>query len=292
MGLFFLIGNAYSGAVLVTLTSERVPAYLADCSGFLWGDCEGTWTLPDGTEETGYITGPHRSDEGETVRVQAGPLGAYSGGWATNWPRLIIGATVDVALLATVVIVLLVVVRGRAQLRRFDVDTATGQVVWRVDRQGVRDRRGTRLWFAHREKRVLTELRPPGGTAWYRLRREESGSVLPQARLSGNGAVVTVHVAHADGRPLGQVRSAAGTKLTVSIRGPDGAERARAVHSGGLGSSWEITGVDGTRLAYAVIGLGGRLVRFEAHTPEEARMLIAVFLLESDRLMTASTMSS
>lgn len=292
VGLFLLLGNAYSGAVLVTLTSDPVPAHLADCTGFLWGDCKGTWTLPDGTETTGYITGPYPSDEGETIEVQAGPLGAYSGGWGTNWPRLIIGATVDVGILTAAVIIGLVIIRGRVQLRRFDAGTTAGQTVWRVDRKGVRDRQGTRLWLAHREKGVLTELRPPGGTAWYRLTREESGSVLPHARLSGNGTAVTIGVTHADGRPLGQVRSATGTKLTVSICGPDGRERAHAVHSGGLGSSWEITGVDGTRLAYAVIGLGGRLVRFEPHTPEEPRILIAVFLMEADRLMTASSMSS
>ena len=292
VSVFFLIGNAYSGAVLVTLTSEPVPAHLADCSNFLWGDCKGTWTLPDGTEETGYITGPYPSDEGETMPVQVGPLGAYTGGWGANWPRLIIGATVDVGILVAVVIVGLVVVRGRAQLRRFDTGTTAGQTVWRVDRKGVRDRQGARLWLTHREKGVLTELRPPGGTAWYRLNREESGSVLPHARMAGNGTAVTIDVAHADGRPIGQVRSASGTKLTVSICGPDGRERVRAVHSGGLGSSWDITGVDGTHLAYAVIGLGGRLVRFETHTPEEARILIAVFLLDADRLMTAGTMAS
>ena len=292
VGLFFLVGNAYSGAILVTLTSEPVPAYLADCANYLWGDCKGTWTLPDGTEVDGYITGPYRSDEGETIEVQAGPLGAYSGGWGTNWPRLIFGATVDVGLLIAFVVIALVVVRGRVQLRRFDVGTTTGQTVWRVDRKGVRDRQGTRLWLAHREKGVLTELRPPGGTAWYRLTRQESGSVLPTQRIQGNGAAVTIPVTHADGRPLGQVRSASGTRLTVAICGPDGKERIQAVHGGGLGSSWEITGVDGTHLAHAVIGLGGRLVRFEPHTPEEARVLIAVFLLESDRLMTAGTMAS
>ncbi|HEY1180387.1 MAG TPA: hypothetical protein VGF17_29885, partial [Phytomonospora sp.] len=179
-----------------------------------------------------------------------------------------------------------------ARLRGFDTGTTAGHTVWRVDREGVRDRQGTPLWLAHRDKGVLTELRPPGGTAHYRLGREESGSVLPHARLSGNGAAVTVHVAHADGRPLGQVRSSTGTTLTIAVRGPDGGERARAVHSGGLGSAWDVTAADGTRLAHAVIGLGGRLVRFEDDAPEDARILIAVFLIEADRLMTAGAMSS
>src|ERR1043165_377318 len=190
-----------------------------------------SWKVAQRAEELGFthawfydtqmITGPYPSDEGETVPVRVGPIGAYSGGWGPNWPRLIYGAVIDLALLATVVIVALVVVRGRAQLRRFDTETTAGQPVWRVDPKGVRDRQGTRLWLAHREKGVLTELRPPGGTAWYRLTREEGGSILPVARMSGNAPVVTIPVTHADGRRLGQVRSATGETLTVSICGPD-----------------------------------------------------------------------
>ncbi|HEY1176261.1 MAG TPA: hypothetical protein VGF17_08895, partial [Phytomonospora sp.] len=112
VGVCFLLGNAYSGAVLVTLTSEPVTADLDDCSGFLWGDCKGSWTDPDGVRETGYITGPYPSRQGETMPIQTGPLGAYSGGWAANWPRLIFDAAVDLAILTAVVFT-----RGRARMR-------------------------------------------------------------------------------------------------------------------------------------------------------------------------------
>ncbi|GGK98524.1 hypothetical protein [Nocardia jinanensis] len=271
-----LVANSYAGFALYAFTAgPRVEAEVLGCTGQKFPRCQGRWTLPDGTRQSGAVAQANRSDVGELIGVRVAPVvGAYKERMAGLWIRLLWAIVVDSALLAACATIAVVMVRSRRRARVLRAAVSPEQHLWIRRGRDIRDSSGRKMWSGRRSRRRMVALTGSGGTQ-FRIR-------------TGYGVLYLDNDA---GEVSGRVEADRGAGRTISYTIYDAADAPGAfiAVTSVQDSAWEVTDTRGVRFGELVVAVGDHSLLLQRTAPAALEPLLAAFLLDIDRMLLEAT---
>ncbi|MGH8883566.1 MAG: hypothetical protein ACRD0P_40520, partial [Stackebrandtia sp.] len=199
LGAILLVVHGLVVPVIYTFAAgESADATIVECHSTTKNGnaCTGRWTLPDGTTETGTVSGDlYRSDVGSTVPIRTSALGTYTDELQANlWYRAIWPLLIDAALVALWIWRRSLIGRGSEAAQRLRADRSVNAKLLAVDNSGVTDLDGTRYFTVKDIDATTTVLSDGLGNPVWTL----TGEAL-------SGALRRVTIRDQQGRELGLV---------------------------------------------------------------------------------------